>query len=91
MCLATGSVTGFSGSFFTNSDPTTIDAGGIDAGTTFGEISMFNKCSTFCCTPFNILLFLAFEIDSQAVVVEAGVSISGQKHSLGPQLTLLTY
>ena len=79
MCLATGSVTGFSGSFFTNSDPTTIDAGGIDAGTTLGGNFDVQQMFDLLLYPFQHPAFSAFEIDSQAVVVEAGVSISGTK------------
>lgn len=78
-CLATGSVTGFSGSFFTNPSATTITAGGIDVGTTFPSNYDMQQMFDFLLYPFQTPTFSAFAIDGQSNIVEVGTSISGTK------------
>lgn len=78
-CLATGSVTGFSGSFFTNPEATTVTVGGIAAGTAFpGQYDM-QQMFDFLLYPYQSPTFSAFAIDGQATTVEVGTSISGTK------------
>jgi len=78
-CLATGSVTGFSGSFFTNPSATTITVGGIQAGTTFPGQYDVQQMFDFLLYPFQTPTFSDFEIDGQSITVEVGTSISGIK------------
>ena len=78
-CLATGSVTGFSGSFFTNPSATTTTVGGILAGTTFPSNYDMQQMFDFLLYPFQQPTFSAFAIDGQSVTVEVGTSISGTK------------
>lgn len=78
-CVATGSVTGFSGSFFSNPDPTTIPVGGIPAGTTFPGQYNVQHMFNLLLYPFQTPTFSSFLIQGQDTIVEVGDSISGIK------------
>ncbi|MDG1950783.1 MAG: hypothetical protein P8J32_08290 [bacterium] len=78
-CLATGSVTGFSGSFFTNPSATTETVGGIQAGTTFPSQYDLQQMFDLLLYPFQEPAFSAFAIQGQSNSVEVGTALSGTK------------
>ena len=78
-CLATGSVTGFSGSFFTNPSATTVTVGGIAAGTTFPSNYDLQQMFDFLLYPFQTPTFSSFAIQGQANTIEVGTELTGTK------------
>lgn len=64
-----------SGTTYTNLTPTTATVGGIEAGSTFNNVTMQYLWDTLL-YPFQAPTFSAFDIDGQSTTLEVGNSIS---------------
>lgn len=79
LALALGAISGISATLYTNSNPTTIEVGGIAEGTTFSGTYTIQEMFDFLLYPYATPTFSSFSISGQSSPVEVGTTISGTK------------